>query len=395
MRASIEEIQSRLRELHVDGWLLHVFRDTNPVAVSTLALPTGQTRSRRAYYWIPAEGEPRKLHHAIEPHTLAHLPGPSRTYLSYTSLGEELANLVNGAKKVAMEYSPDCLIPTVSWVDAGTIERIRSFGVEVVSSAELIQYFEACLTDEQITSHFTAADVCKRVANEAFEEVGRQLREAKIPREAQIQHYIMHRFAQEGLTTDHPPIVAVDANASDPHYDPQEDSDSAITPGCVLLIDLWVKGKGAEDIFADQTWMGYIGSNPPEKVVQVWELLRDARRAGFDLVQRRIDSGQPVFGWEVDDEVRAPIIAAGYGEYFFHRTGHSITTVDHGSGANIDNLETRELRPLIPRTLFSIEPGIYLPEFGMRSEYNVLIDANGKPVFAGGTDQEDLILVQV
>ena len=395
MKASIEEIQARLQELEVDGWLLYVFRDVNPVSISTLALPAGQTRSRRAYYWIPTQGAPKKLQHAIEPHTLAHLPGESTSYLSYTSLADELKAMLGGAKKVAMEYSPNALIPTVSWVDAGTIERVRSFGVEVVSSAELIQYFEARLTDEQIASHFMAAEVTQRVAKEAFEEVGRMLREGETPREAYIQNFIMQRFVQEGLTTDHPPIVAVDANASDPHYDPQEDSDAAIEPGCVLLIDLWAKGKSDEDIFSDQTWMGYIGDTPPAKVVEVWEVLRDARRAGFNLVKSRIDAGEPVYGWEVDDEVRAPIEAAGYGEYFFHRTGHSITTVDHGSGANIDNLETKEMRPLIPRTLFSIEPGIYLPEFGMRTEYDVLIDPDGKPVFAEGSDQEDLILVKV
>lgn len=394
MRTTIDAIQQQLRELGLDGWLLYVFRDTNPVSVTTLALPQGQQRTRRCYYWIPASGEPRKLQHAIEPHTLAHLPGESVSYLSYTSLRERLGELLDGAGRVAMEYSPDGLIPTVSWVDAGTIELIRKLGVEVVSSAELIQYFEATLSDDQIESHLRAGEALRRIAASAFEEVGRRLRMGDPPREAEIAGFIMRAFEDEDLVTDHIPIVAVDEHASDPHYEPKHGQDAEIEPGHTLLIDLWAKEPQEGAIYADQTWMAYVGEEPPERVQEVWRLVRDARRAGFELVKTRLHAGEEVFGWEVDDAVRDPIEAAGLGEYFIHRTGHSITTVDHGNGANIDNLETRELRPLIPRTCFSIEPGVYLPEFGVRSEYDVVIMPDGTPRFAEGTDQEELILIR-
>lgn len=398
MRASIEAIQEQLRKQNLDGWFLYVWRDVNPVACTLLELPAGGQRTRRAYYWIPANGSPRKLQHAIEPHTLAHLPGEADRYLSYTSLQEGIANLLKGAKRVAMEYSPNCLIPTVSWVDAGTVEYVRSCGVQVASSAELIQFFEATLNDDQIATHFDASAKCRDIAHEGFAEVGRRIRAGKTVREFEIQSYLMDLFAKNDLITDHPPIVAANANASDPHYCPTAEKDEEIKAGDVLLIDLWARGNAPENcIYADQTWMGFIGAEAdiPARVKEVWELARDARRAGFELVKSRLEAGETVYGWEVDDAVRKPIEDAGLGDYFIHRTGHSMSTVDHASGANIDNLETKELRPLIPRTLFSIEPGIYLPKFGVRTENNVLITEDNRAVLADDTDQENLICVSI
>jgi Xaa-Pro aminopeptidase len=395
MRASIEQIQERLQQLKIDGWLFHVWRNVNPVAITTLGLDEEDMRTRRCYYFVPAEGEPRKLQHAIEPHSLSHLPGQSMQYLSYQSLRRQIGAILGSTKTIAMEYSHNCLIPTVSWVDAGTIELVRSTGVEIVSSAELIQYFEATLDDEQISSHFRASEHCRKIAHDAFAEIGRRIRDGKAPTEYEIQKYIMNRFEAEDLIWDGDPIVAANAHASDPHYSPDPEHSSTLKEGDLILIDLWSKETQAGAVYADQTWMGYIGDTPPADRIEIWELVRDARRAGMKLIEDRIATGDSVHGWEVDDAVRKVIVDAGHGEAFIHRTGHSITTLDHGSGANIDNLETKDLRPLIPRTCFSIEPGVYLPEFGVRSENNVMIMPDGGMKIAEGCDQKDLILVNL
>jgi Xaa-Pro aminopeptidase len=396
MTHSIETIQEQLKKLNVDGWLLYVWRDRNPTALATLGMPPEGHISRRAFYFIPTVGEPRKLQHSIEPHTLEHLPGSEIKYLSYQSLQSQLKVLIGDAKKIAMEYSPNALIPTVAWVDAGTIELVRSFGVEIESSAELIQQFEAVLSDDQIESHMRAAVAIRDIAREGFEYVHAMLVTGTMVREYDVQQLIMRRFEENHLITDHPPIVAANKHASDPHYCPEPGSDSEFEPGDIILIDLWAReDDNPLSIIADETWMGYMGTTVPDKMQEVWETARDARRAGFNLVQSRMEQGQAVHGWEVDDAVRAPIVAEGYGDYFIHRTGHSITTETHGSGANIDNLETKELRPLIPRTLFSLEPGIYLPEFGVRTENDVLITPDGRPIVADGCDQEDLITFQI
>ncbi len=396
MTHSIETIQDHLKRLNVDGWLLYVWRDRNPTALATLGLPLDGHISRRAFYFIPTEGEPRKLHHAIEPHTLEHLPGSEDRYLSYQSLHEKLKTLIGGARTIAMEYSPNALIPTVAWVDAGTVELVRSFGVEVVSSAELIQQFEAVLSDAQIESHLRSAVLIRDIAREGFEYIHAKLITGEEVREYEVQQLIMRRFEEHRMITEHPPIVAANAHASDPHYSPELGKDAAFAPGDLVLIDLWAsEGDDPLSVVADETWMGYMGPTVPDKMQEVWQLARDARRAGFNLVKSRYEQGQAVYGWEVDEAVREPIIAAGYGDYFIHRTGHSITTVTHGNGANIDNLETKELRPLIPRTLFSIEPGIYLPEFGVRTENDVLITPDKRVIVADGCDQEDVFTFQV
>ena len=391
MKHSVDRIQQELRRQGLDGWLLFVFRTTNPVADSLLGLPSTGVRTRRCFYWIPASGEPGRLQHRIESTTLAHLPGTVREYLSYQSLRQELDALLTGATRIAMEYSPMGAIPTVSWVDGGTLDLVRDLGKTVVSSAELIQFFEATLTPEQESSHLEAAAQLRDIAFAAFQETAKACATGKPLSEYDLQQWIMSRFAVQGLNTDHPPIVGINGNAGNPHYEPAAHGSARITEDCLLLIDLWAKCDRPGAVYADQTWMGWTGPRtPPERVTQLWEVVRDARDAALALVRERWAAKAPVHGWEVDQAARDVITAAGLGDHFIHRTGHSMHTVDHASGANMDNLESKELRPLIPGTLFSIEPGIYLPDLGYRSEINVLLSAEGEVVVAEGTLQREL-----
>jgi len=391
MRFDIAEIQEQLRYQALDGWLLYLLRGQNPTAVEILGLPRDVLRTRRCFYWIPREGAPVKLLHRIEPASLDGLPGEERFYLSYRSLESSLDELLRGSAEIAMEYSPRCAIPTVSLVDGGTLELVRDCGVRIASSADLVQAFQARLTRDQVISHLEAAAVCRDTAREVFHEVERRLRAGETVRETEIRRFILDRFASAGLRTAHPPIVAGGAHSGNPHYAPGGPED-LITPGQVLLVDLWAKCETEGAVYADQTWMGYTGREAPPPIQRAWQLVRDARRASWRLISERYAAGDPVCGWEADDCARGIIEGAGLGEHFIHRTGHSIGEEDHGGGANLDNLETRELRRLIPGTLFSIEPGLYFDDFGVRSEFNVLISLEGEVLVAEGTDQQDLFL---
>lgn len=392
MAWSLDHVQELLRQDELSGWLLFVLQHRNPVAEQVLALPPGQIRSRRAFYWIPAAGTPIRLEHRIESRTLAGLPGLQRQYLSYDSLKEELARLLAGASRVAMETSPLCAQPSVSLVDAGTVDLVRSLGVEVVSSADLAQRLSAALSPDQLRSHFEAAGQVRAAAAAAFEDVARALREGRPIREQEVQAGILARFEAAGLVCDHPPIVACGPHSADPHYEPG-DGDGVIGRGQVLLVDLWARHNAQGSVYADQTWMGFTGPRPPADVVAVWKLVRDARRAVRQLVSTRLAQDKPVQGWEADEAARRMIRAAGHGERFIHRTGHSIDEDVHGRGANLDNLETREERRLIPGTVMSVEPGVYLDDFGVRSENNLVIDLDGAVRVAEGTDQAELILM--
>jgi Xaa-Pro dipeptidase len=377
----------------LDGWLLYVLQNRNPVAERVLDLPLGQIRTRRAFYWIPASGTPARLEHAIECRTLAGMPGLRRTYLSYESLKQELGTLLAKAHRVVMETSPLGANPGLSLVDAGTVDLVRSLGVEVLSSENLAQILTARLDPEQLRSHFRAAEHLRHVTREVFECIGKALVEGRRVSEKDVQGWILSRFAAADLETDHSPIVAVGANSAKPHH---ASSDNAwVLPGQVVLIDLWAKEKAAGSIFADQTWMAWTGNNLPEIVESHWRLVRNARRAVHNLVAARLALGREIRGWEADDAARNPIREAGLGERFIHRTGHSIDESVHGSGANLDNLETREERFLLPGTVMSVEPGIYLQDYGLRSEYNLVIDLDGEVRVAEGTDQEDLIRIPV
>lgn len=390
----LADIQSALRDRAFDGWLFYDFRGSDPLAASILGLRNEQFLSRRWFYFLPSEGEATKIVHAIESGALDSLPGRKRVYLPWGDLRQQLAETLAGRKRVAMQYSPMNAIPYISRVDAGTVELVRSLGVDVVSSADLVQQFEATLSDEQYASHIYAADAIAHICAQAFEEVGAALRAGKSADECSIQQFILHRFEEEGLETDHPPIVAIDAHAADPHFAPSPSQSIRMAPGESLLIDLWAKRRSGGSIYADITRVGFIGSSVPAEYQKVFKIVTSARDAAVDAVRQAVRTGTPITGAELDDVCRGVIRAAGFGEYFIHRTGHSIHQSTHGNGANIDNLETHDERRLLPRTLFSIEPGIYLPgRFGIRSEINVYLSERDA-IVTGPEPQHEVVLIQ-
>lgn len=369
----IGEIQKDLRQAKLDGWLFYDFRGRDPIAQRILNLPPGM-RTRRWFYFVPAKGTPRKLVHKIEAGALAAVPGETLYYAGQKELREGVKKALGKARSVAMQYSPKNAIPYVAMVDAGTVELVRSCGVKVASSADLVQKYEACWSKEQLDSHQAAGRVIDRIVSDAFHYAAQWVREKKPLNEYDLQQWIRQRFEQAGITTEEGPDVAVNANASDPHYGPTQEQSSPIREGDLLLLDVWGKQKTADSVYYDITWMGYLGTIVPEKYAKVFEVLREARDRAVELIRSRVKTGKPLKGWEVDKAARAVVEKAGYGKYFFHRTGHNIGTSVHGNGANMDGLETHDDRHLIARTCNSVEPGIYLPEFGMRTEVDVYVD---------------------
>jgi len=394
----IEAIQQALKDADLDGWLFYSFRGSDPIAANILSMPTeGHMATRRWFYLVPRSGEPTRILHSIERDVLDHLPGKKIIYLPWQQLHGILKGELTGltdkrVPRLAMQYSPDAAIPYLSRVDAGTIELIRSFGIDIVTSADLVQRFEAAWNDEQLSMHEEAARGLYASVHEAFAEIGRRMKSDTPTNEYDIQQFIMSRFAERGMITKDPPIVAVNGNSAAPHYGPTREHNSSIKKGDFVLIDLWAKLDKPNAVYADITWTSFVG-DPPEEVVKVFNVVRDARDAATEFVKESFSSGRKTFGWEVDDVCRAVIQKAGYGDYFIHRTGHNIHTEVHGNGANIDNLETKDERVLIPRTCFSIEPGIYLEgKFGVRSEIDVYVDEKGARV-TGGEVQKDLVLI--
>lgn len=372
MSADISAIQSDLRAAKLDGWLFYDFRGRDPIAHRILQLPEGM-RTRRWYYFVPAKGAPRKLVHRIEQAALATLPGETLFYAGLGELEKNLRKLLGRAKRIAMQYSPKNAIPYVSLVDAGTIEMVRSLGAKVVSSADLVQNYEACWSSEQLEGHLATGREVDRIVREAFAFAARCVRENEPFTEYDLQQWIQAQFKAAGLTTDEGPDIAVNANASDPHYAPSRDRAALIREGDLLLLDVWAKQKKPGAVYYDITWIGYLGAKVPEKYAKIFGIVREARDRALEFVRKQLAAGKPPEGRHVDKAARDVIAKAGYGKYFFHRTGHSIGEVVHGNGANIDGLETCDVRHLIPRTCFSIEPGIYLPDFGIRSEFNVYV----------------------
>jgi len=387
----VASIQAALREMGFDGWLLADFRGRNVLANRVLRRETEQMGTRRWFYWIPAQGEPVRICHAIEPRCLDGYPGALRLYAGWRQLHEALQTALRGARRVAMEYSPNNDIPYVSLVDAGTVELIRGFGVEVVSSADLVQRFEAVWTDEQRAMHMEAARRLLRIKDRAFLYIRQALLRGRPVTEYDVQQYIWRLYRQEGLVADHPPIVAVNQNASNPHYAPTKTEHAPIRMGDLILIDLWAKLNRPGAVYADTTWMAYAGKEVPSKYAEIFQIVYEAQSAAYDLIAQRFRAGQPVYGWEADDAARGVIRQRGYEAYFIHRTGHSIGQEVHGNGANLDNLETRDGRQLLPGTGFSIEPGIYLPEFGVRSEMDVYLDPEKGPVVTTAPRQTAII----
>jgi Xaa-Pro aminopeptidase len=382
-------VQAAIREAGCDGWLLYDFRGQNVLAQRVAGV--GPKLSRRWFYFVPAAGEPRKLVHAIEPAALDHLPGKDKTvYRRWQDLEAGVGKLVGGAKRVAMEYSERNANPYIGRVDAGTVELVKSFGCEVVGSGDLIQQFEATWDDDQERSHFEAARLCRAAYDVAFDFIAGEIRAKGKSTETAVQARIMKHFADSKMTTYSPPIVAVGPHSGDPHFDTSPATDAPIQPGSFVLIDLWAKMDRPRSVYADYTRVAYVGSSVPEEYAKVFGIVAAARDAGIKCVQDAFAANLPLRGWEIDDATRAVIEKAGYGDNFTHRTGHNIGQEVHGNGAHIDGLETRDDRRIIRRTCFSIEPGIYLPEFGARSEVDVYIDKDGKVHVTGGEPQKEV-----
>jgi Xaa-Pro dipeptidase len=391
MSADINGIQSDLRAAKLDGWLFYDFRGRDPIAQGILQLPPGM-RTRRWYYFVPAKGAPRKLVHKIETQSLAALPGETMFYAGQEELRKNLGKLFGRAKNVAMQYSPKNAIPYVAMVDAGTVELVRSAGVKVVSSADLVQRYEACWSQAQLESHLAAGAVIDRVVREAFQLAAKNVREKKTFTEYDLKQWILKEFESAGITVDQGPDIAVGPHASDPHYGPTLETASPIREGDLLLLDVWGKTKAAGSVYYDITWVGYLGAKVPEKMAKIFGIVREARDRAVELIQSSVAAGKPLQGWQVDKAARRVIEKAGYGKYFFHRTGHNIGQTVHGNGVNMDGLETHDVRHLIPRTCNSIEPGIYLPEFGIRSEVNMYIGEKEARV-TGAVQREILALL--
>ncbi len=391
MSADIAGIQRDLRAAKLDGWLFYDFRGRDPIGQRILDLPEGM-RTRRWFYFVPAKGTPKKLVHRIEAQSLAALPGDTLYYAGQDELRKNVGKMLGRAKNVAMQYSPKNAIPYVAMVDAGTIELVRGSGVKVVSSADLVQKYEACWSDEQLESHQSAGAAVDRIVREAFQHAAKNVREKRTITEYDLKVWILEEFENAGIWAEEGPDIAVNSNASDPHYGPTAESAAPIREGDLLLLDVWGKKKTPGSVYYDITWVGYLGAKVPEKYAKVFGIVREARDKAVDLILKNIAAGKPLQGWQVDKAARGVIEKAGYGKYFFHRTGHSIGEKVHGNGANMDGLETHDVRHLIPRTCTSIEPGIYLPEFGIRSELNMYIDEH-KARVTGPVQKEILPLL--
>ncbi len=393
MEKHIENIQKSIREKGIDGWLFCDFHHRDLMAYKILKLPQTFT-SRRWFYLIPAEGTPKKLVSKVESTKLNELPGEKNTYLSWRELHSSLKELLKGMKKVAMQYSPMNNIPYVSVVDAGTVELVKSTGVEVVSSADLVQEFEAIIDEEGYKTHVEAGKIIQDIKNRAFKKIREAIDRGEKLTEYQLQQWIVSEFHKNNLTCmDEHPIVGINEHPSDPHFTPSPNNPYYFKEGDRVLIDLWAKLDKPGAIFYDITWCGYVGKNPPEDYVKVFNIVRDARNAALNFVIDKFDKGEKVYGFQVDDVCRKVIEDAGYGRYFIHRTGHSIGEEVHGNGVNIDNLETKDERELVPGICFSIEPGIYIPgKVGVRSEIDVFIKLDGEVVVAGDI-QDELILI--
>lgn len=375
LMARLAEIQRALLAECLDGWLLYDFHGLNPIAHRVLGIPSNRILTRRWACFVPPRGEPQWLVHAIERDAFAGLASDPETYVSWQEWREGLRRLLGPARRVAMEISPAAAIPTVSRVDAGTLDLVRSLGVDVVSSADLVQMAEAVWSEAQLASHRRAARGLMTVKDLAFALVRERLTANRPITEVELQRFILDALSREGLETDHPPIVAVNAHAASPHFVPSPESDTPIWPGDLLLVDVWAREKGPDAVYADITWVAYAGPEVPPRVQEVFDVVRRARDAAVSLVRERLAVGEPIYGYEVDDAARAVIREAGFGAYFIHRTGHSLGVEVHGNGVNMDNLETQDRRRLIPGIGFTIEPGVYLPHegFGIRLEIDAYV----------------------
>lgn len=381
----IQDVQLQLKELGMDGWLLYDFCGSNDLARAFLGIPAARHLTRRLLYWIPAHGEPVQIVHLIESQALAHLPGIKRTYLKWQTLEMDLAHLLKGCKTVAMEYSPRNAIPSVSKVDGGMLDLVREQGVEVVSSAPFLQRYTATWDDEQIRMHLVAAHFLDILVSQAWGWVAERVKGGQPTTECDLQHFLGDQMQQHGFVSDALPIVAVNVHTADPHYAPDKESAFPIQKGDFLLVDIWCKARDERAVYADITRVAVMDSQPTVRQQDLFALVRRAQIVTTEWIAHRMASGKMVLGHEADAVCRRVIVDAGYGEFFTHRTGHNIHTRPHGPGANLDSLETFDIRPLIPRTCVSVEPGIYIPgDFGVRLEHDLLLCEGGKVQITGG-----------
>jgi Xaa-Pro aminopeptidase len=387
-------IQNALRARGLDGWLFCDHHRRDPMAYRILGLPEHGMATRRWFYFIPAAGEPVKLAHRVEPKALNALPGRQEHYLAWTELHRKLKSIVGAAKTIAMQYSPDNNIPYIGLVDAGTVELIRSFGPVVATSADLVQQFEATFGDEGLRSHTWAGERVCRIKDETFAAMAKALSSGASVTEYEFKEQIVQRFKEEGLTSDgDSPIVGFNDHPADPHFEPTREGAYTLKKGDTILLDLWARRVEPTGIYYDITWCAFAGTSPPAKYAEIFKVARDAREAAVAFVTKRLDAGSPVHGYEVDDACRKVVQGAGYGEYFLHRTGHSIGTSVHGNGANIDNLETKDERLIVPGTCFSVEPGIYLEgSMAVRTEVDVFVTTAGKAEVIGEAQRELVLL---
>ncbi len=393
MKEKIKAAQKYLKENDLDGWLLYDFRRSNPIAADFMGLSGLQ--SRRWFYFIPQKGEPKGLFHRIEYHNFDGVPGSRELFSGWKELETKLGQMLSGVKKVAMEYSPRNAIPYVSRVDAGTIELVRSLGVEVATSADLVQQFQAVLTPAEYQSHLYAAKALNEIKDKAFAQVAEKIKAGQPTNEYEVQQFIWNYYSEYNMMAESPPIVAVNANAANPHYQPTAQVFAPIKKGDLLLVDLWAKKDTAGSIYGDITWMGYVGDSLPEDIARIWAVEAEARDKAVEFVTDRIKNKQKVYGYEVDDVARGVIEKAGFGPNFTHRTGHSIGTEDHGNGVNIDNFETEDRRELIPGVCFSIEPGIYIEgKYGFRTEIDMFIHPGKAEVTTQPVQKEILLLLR-
>ncbi len=391
---TVKNIQEALRQEKIDGWLLYNFRGSNLFATRLMALPTHIMYTRRYFYFVPAKGEPRKLVHRIEDLNLDSVPGSKTIYLSWPSLDQGLKKILKGAKKVAMEYSPRCAIPYVSTVDGGTVEMVKKAGVKVVSSANLVQYFEARWDDEQAIDNLETAKHLRQIVDETFGFIRTRMLANQPIHEYDVQQFMVSEFKRRGIKTEEPPNCSVNANSANPHYEPTKNIHAPLNKGDYVLLDLWAKKDKPRSVYADITWMGFIGEIVPAEFENIFQVVKGGRNAALTFVRDSVAKKKEIMGCQVDDAARSFIKKKGFGEYFIHRTGHSIGEEIHGNGANMDNLETRDERRIIPRTSFSIEPGVYLTgKFGIRSEIDVYVSKDKEVIVTGEPMQEHVVAI--
>lgn len=384
----LRSVQHTLSQQHLDGWLLYDFRRTNDIACQFLEIPPTNLITRRFFYWIPAKGEPVKIVHAIEANQLNHIPGTVLKYRTWQELDSNLEKTLQGCRRIAMEYSPRNAIPYASKVDAGTMDVIRGFGIDVFSSADIVQAYTSVWNDSQLRSHLFAADVLNHTVNEAWSLIAQHLKEKRPITEYMVQQFILDQFAQNDCLTTDSPICAVNANSANPHYIADAQSASEIKKGDFILIDLWCKQNTPQTVYADITRVGVAASHPTPFQKEIFDIVKQAQKSAIYLIEERLKHGKSLMGYEIDDACRDVIQSRGYGDYFVHRTGHNIGENDHGNGTHIDNFETHDCRQILPGTCFSIEPGIYLPgQFGIRLEYDVYIHLDNRLQVTGGIQE--------